>query len=80
MDTWQEIWGQIALIGIFALPLIVIYYVLLVRAVLEMLRRSANPVLMAFALGALIPFPPLMIMGVLVLIIWKMHKKTPQTS
>ena len=80
MNTWQEIWGQIALIGVFALPLIVIYYVLLVRAVLEMLRRSADPILMTFALGALIPFPPLMVMGVLVLIIWKMHKKTPQTS
>ena len=80
MDAWQEVWGQIALMGIFALPLIVIYYVFLVRAVLEMLRRSANPILMTFALGALIPFPPLMVMGVLILIIWKMHKKTPRTT
>ncbi len=61
---------------IVAIALIVVYYVFLVRAVIEMLRRDTNIVLMAFAFLALIPLPPLAIMGILVIIIWHIHKRT----
>ena len=61
---------------IVAIALLVIYYVFLVRAIIEMLRRDTNMVLMAFAFLALIPIPPLVIMGILVIIIWLIYKRT----
>ncbi len=66
--------GPVFLIA--AIALIVVYYVFLVRAVIEMLRRDTNIVLIAFAFLALIPLPPLAIMGILVIIIWHIHKMT----
>ena len=62
---------------VLALLLLVIYYILLVRAILEMLRRTANPILLTFAFGSLIPIPPFIVLGVLILIIWNIHKKNP---
>ena len=79
----MEGWGLEAvfvMIAIVALPLMVIYYVFLVRAILEMLRRTANPILLTFAFGSLIPIPPVIVLGVLILIIWNSHKKNPQTQ
>jgi hypothetical protein len=63
-----------------ALLLLVIYYILLVRAILEMLRRNVNPILLTFAFGSLIPIPPFIVLGVLILIIWNSHKKNPRTQ
>ncbi len=71
-DNWLTLTG----IGILMLVLLVIYYVLLVRAVLDMLRRKANTVLLVFAMLALIPLPPFIIVGVLVIIIWTLHGRT----
>ena len=58
-----------------AVVLLILYYVLLVRAVLEMLRRGANIVLMIFSLIALIPLPLMLILGILMIIIWHIHKR-----
>ncbi len=58
-----------------ALALLVVYYVLLARAVLEMLRRGANIVLMIFSFLALIPLPLMLILGILMIIIWHIHKR-----
>jgi hypothetical protein len=55
--------------------LVVVYLVLMVRAVIDMLRYDVNGVLLTFAFLALIPFPLIMIMGIMVLIIWHYHKK-----
>jgi hypothetical protein len=63
-------------IGIVFLGLLVLYYFLLVRAILEMLRRNANMVMMAFAFLALAPVPPLLILGIAIIIIWHTHKKS----
>jgi len=70
-DNWLVFTGG----GILILVLLVIYYVLLVRAVLDMLRRKANTALLVFAMLGLIPLPPLIILGVLMIIIWTLHRR-----
>jgi hypothetical protein len=55
--------------------LVIVYLVFMVRAVIEMLRYDVHGVLLTFAFLALIPLPPILIMGVMVLIIWHYHKK-----
>ncbi len=59
-----------------AVLILVIYYVFMGRTVLEMLRSDANSVLLVFALLALIPLPPLVIMGMVLMNIWPRHKNT----
>jgi len=54
---------------------VVLYLVLIVRAIIEMLRYDAHGVLLTFAFLALIPFPLIVIMGIMVLFIWHHHKK-----
>ncbi len=63
-------------VAIVLLLLLIPYYIYLVRAILEMLRQPASPVLLAFALLALIPLPPLILLGILLLVIWRRHKET----
>jgi hypothetical protein len=41
----------------------------MIRAIIAMLRYDVNCVLLTFAFLALIPFPPILIMGIMVLII-----------
>ena len=57
------------------LTLVVVYLVLMVRAVIEMLRHDVHGVLLTFAFLALIPFPLFLVMGIMVLIIWHYHKR-----
>ena len=57
------------------LGLLVLYYVFLVRAILEMLDRDANKVLLGFCFVALIPAPPFVLMGVMLMVIWSLHKR-----
>ncbi len=71
-DNWLAFTGA----GILMFFLLFIYYVLLVRAVLDMLRRKANTPLLVFAMLGLIPLPPLIILGVLMIIIWTLHRQT----
>ncbi len=71
-DNWLAFTGA----GILMLILLVIYYVLLVRAVLDMLRRKADTALLVFAMLGLIPLPPLIILGVVMIIIWTLHERT----
>ena len=59
-----------------AVLILVVYYVFMARTVLQMLRVGANSVLLAFALFALIPLPPILIMGIVLMIIWAQHNKT----
>jgi len=62
------------------LGLIILYYVLLVRTILQMLLREVNTVLLVFAFLSLLCTPFTLIMGIMVLIIWKLHKKqVPET-
>ena len=57
------------------IALVVVYLVVMVRAVIDMLRYDVHGVLLTFAFLALIPFPLILIMGIMVLIIWHYHKK-----
>lgn len=63
-------------IGIVFLGLLLLYYFLLVRAILEMLRYNTNMVMLTFSFLALVPLPPLLIIGFFIIIIWHMHKKS----
>ena len=54
---------------------VVVYLVLMVRAIIDMLRYDVHGVLLTFAFLALIPFPPIMVMGIMVLIIWHYYKR-----
>ena len=59
------------------LGLIVLYYVLLVRSILDMLRRDIEQrTLLTFAFLSLIFSPFTLIMGINVIIIWAIHKKS----
>ncbi len=55
---------------VITLGLLVLYFVLLVRALVEMLRLEAPSVIIVFTYISLIPFPLLLILGILNLIIW----------
>lgn len=55
--------------------LLILYYVLLVRAILEMLKLDANKVLLGFSFVSLIPAPPIVLMGILILVIWSIHRR-----
>ena len=63
----------IVIIGIIFL---ICYYVLLVQAIHQMLCRDVNSVLLFFSFLSLIPMPPCIIMGIIILIIWGKYKKT----
>ena len=58
------------------LGLLVLYYALLVRAILEMLRLDVNKILLTFAFLSLMVVPPTLLLGIFILIIWHYHKKT----
>lgn len=60
------------LIGVLVvvLVLLVTYYVFLVRALVEMISLDASGVVIVFTYLSLIPFPLLLILGILNLIIW----------
>ena len=60
---------------LIAIAAAVLYFVLLVSAIIGMLRQRAHSVLMTFAFLALVPFPPILIMGIMILIIWHYHKR-----
>jgi len=58
------------------LGILVVYYVFMVRAILQMLAAKPNQVLLIFAFLALFPIPPAVIMGIVVMIIWSIHRKS----
>lgn len=77
-DMLSDVTGNLAILIPILLVLIgavVFYLVLMVRAIIDMLRYDVNGVLLTFAFLALIPFPLIVIMGIMILIIWRYHKK-----
>jgi hypothetical protein len=54
---------------------VVVYIVLMVRAIIDMLRYDVHAVLLTFAFLALIPFPLILVVGIMILIIWHYHKR-----
>ena len=58
-----------------SIALLVAYLVFIGRAVIDMLRYQVPSVLLTFAFIALIPIPPFLIMGIMVMIVWHYHKQ-----
>jgi hypothetical protein len=66
----------IIVVILILLGLIILYYALLVRSILDMLRRDIQQnILLTFAFLSLIFSPFTVIMGINVLIIWAIYKK-----
>jgi hypothetical protein len=61
--------------GAFIFLSLVLYYILVAKAVVEMLRYGANPILLTFGFIALIPAPPLIVMGAVLIIIWRKYRE-----
>lgn len=59
-----------------SIAIVLVYYVLLVPRIQQMLDLKASPVLLAFALASLLPTPPTLVLGVLIIFVWEGHKKT----
>ena len=60
--------------------LLILYYVLIVKAIIQMLQYKVSTVLLTFGFLSLIPFPPILVLGVMILIIWHHHKKDIQSE
>lgn len=71
--------GTLISVLVVAFGLLIIYYVLLVRALVEMIRLDAPGVVIVFTYISLIPFPLLLILGILNLIIWHYVRKDLMT-
>jgi hypothetical protein len=67
--------GTLISVLIIVLGLLIIYFVFLVRALVEMIRLEAPGVVIVFTYISLIPFPLLLILGILNLIIWHFVRK-----
>ncbi len=76
MGTMNMYWTPAMGWGIgWAVLILVVYYVFMARTVLQMLRVGAHTALLVFALLALIPVPPTLIMGFVLMIIWTLYNK-----
>ncbi len=72
-QTWvPEFLGWWIFTGV---SILIIYYVLMVTSILQMLRAKTNQVLLVFAFLALFPAPPVIIMGIVIMIIWGLHRR-----
>jgi hypothetical protein len=60
--------------------LLILYFVLLVRAIIQMLHYKVSGVLLTFSFISLIPVPFMLIMGITILIIWRSHKRDIQSE
>ncbi len=77
-DMLSNVFSNLAVAIPILLTLIValvVYLVLMVRAIIDMLRYDVHGVLLTFAFLALVPFPLILVMGIMVLIIWHYHKR-----
>ncbi len=57
------------------IALVIVYLIFMGRSVIDMLRYDVRSVLLTFAFIALIPIPPIVVMGISAMIIWYYHKK-----
>ena len=60
----------IAGIGLALLGALIVYYVFVTRALIEMLRASAPTVMLVFTYISLIPLPFFIVLGIFNLIVW----------
>ena len=62
--------GTLISVLVVLVGLLILYFVFLIRALVEMIRLDAPTVMIVFTYISLIPFPLLLILGILNLIIW----------
>jgi len=67
--------GTVISVVVVVLALLIVYFFLLVRALVEMIRFDAPGVMIVFTYISLIPFPLLLILGILNLIIWHLVRE-----
>ncbi len=67
--------GTLISVLVVVLGLLIVYFFFLVRALVEMIRLDAPGVVIVFTYISLIPFPLLLILGILNLIIWHFVRK-----
>ena len=60
--------------------LLIFYFVLLVRAIIQMLQYQVSGVLLTFSFISLIPLPLTLILGIMILIIWRSHRRDIQSE
>jgi len=65
-------WVAVAVIGLVLLSALIVYYVFVTRALVDMLRASAPSVMLVFTYISLIPLPFFIVLGIINLIVW--HK------
>ena len=65
-------WGAVAVIGLVLLGALVVYYVFVTRALIDMIRKNAPSVMLVFTYISLIPLPPFLVLGIVNLVVW--HK------
>ena len=65
-------WGAMAVIGLLSLGALIVYYVYVTRALIDMLRANAPSVMLVFSYISLIPLPFFIVLGIINLIVW--HK------
>lgn len=67
-------WAIVIPLLLVLIGALIVYLVLMVRAIIDMLRHNAHRVLLTFAFLALIPLPLFVILGISVLVIWHYYK------
>ena len=63
-------WVPITVIGLVLLSALIVYYVFVIRALVDMLRASAPSVMLVFTYLSLIPLPFFIVLGIINLIVW----------
>lgn len=66
--------------GIIFLGLLVVYYVLLIRGILEVLKAKANQILLIFMFISLISSPITIMVGIGCMIVWHYYKAESHNS
>jgi len=72
-------WAGMAVIGLVLLIALIVYYVFVTRALIDMLRASAPSVMLVFTYISLIPVPFFIVLGIINLIVWRnVRNELPQ--
>lgn len=71
-------WMAMAVIGLVLLSALIVYYVFVTRALVDMLRAGAPSVMLVFTYISLIPLPFFIVLGIINLIVW--HKARSELS
>ena len=69
-DVFVNNLGVVITVLVILIGLLILYYVLIIQAIIQMLRSQVSNVLLTFSFLSLIPFPPIIILGIMILIIW----------